>query len=53
MYKVEKTVTLFHCLRCNHEWPPRNVNKEPKVCPKCHSPYWKEPRKQDATAKGG
>ena len=44
MYKEKKEVTVYHCSRCNHEWAPRNPDKEPKVCPNCHSPYWKEPR---------
>jgi len=31
------------CERCRHEW--RGRNKEPRVCPKCKSPYWNIPRK--------
>ena len=31
------------CLRCGHQFVKR-INK-PKVCPKCHSPYWNKARK--------
>jgi predicted Zn-ribbon and HTH transcriptional regulator len=33
----------FRCERCEHEWLPRG-DKEPRVCPKCKSPYWDRPR---------
>lgn len=33
-----------------HEWVPRDTENEPRVCPKCKSPYWNRPRK-DATKK--
>ena len=37
----------LHCKRCGHTWYPRTP-KEPKVCPKCSSPYWnKEYTRQD------
>jgi len=26
--------------RCDHEWLPRDKGQEPRVCPKCKSPYW-------------
>jgi predicted Zn-ribbon and HTH transcriptional regulator len=32
------------CERCGHEWKSKGTN--PKVCPKCKSPYWNEPRKE-------
>jgi len=44
-YKVERKAIFFHCLRCDYEWYPNDPNKEPTACPKCHSPYWKKPRK--------
>ena len=31
------------CNRCNHSWYSRTPN-EPKVCPKCKSPYWNKER---------
>ena len=31
------------CNRCGHKWFPRQ-EREPKSCPKCHSPYWNKPR---------
>jgi DNA-directed RNA polymerase subunit RPC12/RpoP len=36
----------YRCERCSHEWVPRDFNSEPRVCPKCKSPYWDRPRKQ-------
>lgn len=44
MYQGTKEVTIYTCLRCSHDWQPRK-DKIPKVCPKCHSPYWREPRR--------
>lgn len=35
----------YRCDRCNHEWLPRDKAQDPKVCPKCKSPYWNTPRK--------
>lgn len=34
------------CLRCSHEWATKG---EPRVCPKCKSPYWDKPRKPIAS----
>ena len=31
------------CLRCGHTWYPKKP-VEPKVCPKCKSPYWNKPK---------
>lgn len=38
----------YKCERCGHQWVPRNQNKkeDPRVCPKCKSPYWNKPRKK-------
>ena len=34
------------CERCSHKWVPReNQTREPKVCPRCKSPYYDIPRK--------
>jgi len=35
----------WSCLRCFHQWMPRDKSRAPKVCPKCKSPYWNRPRK--------
>lgn len=35
----------FECERCGHQWVPRERGEEPRVCPKCKSPYWDRPRK--------
>lgn len=34
----------YKCERCTHQWVPRNESN-PRVCPKCKSPYWDRPRK--------
>lgn len=44
MAKIKLNVWGFRCERCEHEWVPRN-EEEPRVCPKCKSPYWNRPRK--------
>ena len=36
----------YMCERCSHKWVPReNQTREPKVCPRCKSPYYDIPRK--------
>jgi len=42
---AEITLKGYKCERCGHEWVPRDKT-EPKVCPKCKSPYWNRPRKK-------
>lgn len=50
MARVPITVMGFRCARCSHEWIPRaGIEEEPRVCPKCHSPYWNRPRKATMT----
>lgn len=44
MPTVTRTMTLFLCARCDHEWVPRDVNDPPSVCPACKNPYWNRPR---------
>jgi predicted nucleic acid-binding Zn-ribbon protein len=46
MSRVPITVMGYKCERCGHEWLPRNSKDAPKVCPKCKSPYWNNPKKQ-------
>lgn len=45
MGRVPITVMGYKCERCGHEWLRRDHNREPKVCPKCKSPYWDKPRR--------
>ena len=46
MSRVPITVMGFRCERCAHEWIPRvSAEEEPRVCPKCRSPWWNRPRK--------
>jgi DNA-directed RNA polymerase subunit RPC12/RpoP len=41
------TLQGYQCERCEHTWVPRQDSKEePKVCPKCKSPYWNTPRQK-------
>jgi hypothetical protein len=44
--RVPITVMGYRCDRCEHEWIPRDVVQEPRVCPRCKSPYWNVPRKR-------
>jgi predicted Zn-ribbon and HTH transcriptional regulator len=39
------TLVGYRCERCGHEWVPREKGQEPRVCPKCKSPYWNMPRR--------
>lgn len=39
-------IDAYKCERCDHVWVPRD-EKEPKVCPKCKSPYWNSPKKKN------
>jgi hypothetical protein len=34
------------CLRCGHDWLRRSLKRDPKQCPKCHSPYWDRQRRR-------
>ena len=50
MARVPITVMGFRCDRCGHEWIPRSgIEDEPRVCPKCHSPWWNAPKKSMMT----
>jgi len=37
------TVEGEQCKRCEHEWIPK-LQRVPRVCPKCKSPYWNTSR---------
>lgn len=41
-------VWAWVCERCTHQWLPREKDREPRVCPKCKSPYWNTPRRDKA-----
>lgn len=49
--RVPITVMGFRCERCGHEWIPRTESggDEPRICPKCKSAYWNQPRKAATT----
>jgi len=42
----------YICERCKHSWVARK-KEEPRVCPKCKSPYWNVPRKLNKKRKNG
>ncbi|MEM0134973.1 MAG: hypothetical protein QXU18_07075 [Thermoplasmatales archaeon] len=42
---IKREIEIYKCERCGHEWIKRG-DKEPKVCPKCKSPYWNTPRRK-------
>jgi hypothetical protein len=45
------TLQGYECERCTHQWVPRQETKEePKVCPKCKSPYWNPHRQKPKIA---
>ena len=46
--RVKIQVDAWKCERCEHVWLPRTWDVEPRVCPKCKSPYWNRPRRKDA-----
>jgi len=39
----EYQLPTCECLRCGHKWHPAK-SSEPRVCAKCHSPYWNKPK---------
>jgi len=46
MARVPITIMGYRCERCGHEWIPRgNPEVEPRVCPKCRSPWWNKAKK--------
>lgn len=50
MARVPITVMGYRCERCGHEWIPRGPgDEEPRVCPKCRSPWWNTPRAVKST----
>ena len=45
------TTMGFECERCGHEWVPRDLDHDPRVCPKCKSPYWNTPRVREVAVR--
>lgn len=43
---VLKALPVKHCERCGWDWVPRVLR--PRVCPKCHSPYFDVMREKRA-----
>jgi predicted Zn-ribbon and HTH transcriptional regulator len=48
---VEIKIEGFQCERCGHKWVPRDIQIEPRVCPKCKSPYWNIKRRPKVESK--
>ncbi len=40
----------YTCTRCGHTWQPQQA-KQPRICPKCKSPYWDRPKGTTGTTK--
>jgi len=40
-YRVFK----IKCLRCEHEWAPRKLDGDIRICPKCKSYLFDKPKK--------
>ena len=36
----------LHCLKCEHNWTPRVLDRKPVRCPNCQQPKWWEPRRK-------
>ena len=43
---IEIKLQGFRCERCEHKWVPKDIKQEPRVCPKCKSPYWNVPKRK-------
>lgn len=37
------------CLKCGWEWIVRNLESEPKRCPRCRTKMWKQEQDLDIT----
>jgi len=42
--ELTTTTTLLDCKRCGHDWEPMYPDALPRVCPRCKSYKWREPR---------
>ena len=46
------TIEGYMCERCHYRWGSRTgtgirSKKDPRVCPKCKTPYWNKPRRKN------
>lgn len=39
---LELEIPELHCYRCGNTWTPRN--RVVRICPRCKSPFWEEPK---------
>lgn len=49
---VDITLKGYRCRRCGHQWVPRRIFgeiREPRVCPRCRSPYWNRDKERITT----
>ena len=54
MGRVPITIMGYRCERCGHEWTPRgDGTREPRLCPKCKSVRWDQPKKSAAMTSYG
>ena len=47
----EVDLPVLHCYRCGNTWTPRAPVV--RICPRCKSPYWEEPRLKVPPGGGG
>lgn len=52
MPKERIEVWQYSCTRCEHVWQGRQ-EQDPRVCPKCKSPYWNVPRRSEMKPRAG
>lgn len=48
---LEIVLPELHCYRCGNTWTPRA--RVVRICPRCKSPYWEEPRLRVPHGGGG
>ena len=47
---MEIKLKKLKCERCGHQWIPRV--EDVRECPKCKSPYWNVPRRNETEGEG-
>jgi predicted nucleotidyltransferase len=48
---LEVEIPSLHCYRCGNTWTPRV--RFVRICPRCKSPHWEEPKIRVPTGGGG